>query len=97
MIYLDSSVLAAIFFREPTAARVLSQIGAARHRELIISAWTLIEMAGVGAIKGRVGSVNAMARRQALLFFHRFASATLRTTEVVPGDFRAAASLMDGP
>jgi hypothetical protein len=97
VIYLDSSVLAAIFFREPTAARVLSQIEAARHRDLVISAWTLTEMASVGAIKERVGSVDAATRRQALLFFHRFASATLRTTEVEPGDFRAAASLMDGP
>jgi uncharacterized protein len=97
VIYLDTSVLGAIFFREANASLVLSQIEAIRHRELAISAWTLTEMASVGAIKERVGSVDGVTRRQALLFFHRFASATLRMTEVAPEDFRVAASLMDGP
>ena len=47
--------MGAIFFREPNAALVLSQIEAARPRGLIISAWTLTEMASVGAIRERTG------------------------------------------
>jgi predicted nucleic acid-binding protein len=95
--YLDTSVLGAIFFRESNAALVLSQIEAARPRGLIISAWTLTEMASVGAIKERTGVVDRATRRQALALFQRFVSSSLGMTEIEPADFRAAALLMDGP
>jgi predicted nucleic acid-binding protein len=97
VIYLDTSALGAIFFREPNATLVLNQIEAARTRGLIISAWTLTEMASVGALKERMGVVDRATRRQALAMFQRFASSTLRMTEIEPADFRAAALLMDGP
>ena len=97
MIYVDTSALGAIFFREPNAALVLSQIEAARSRRLIISAWTLTEMASVGAIKERTGVVDRATRRQALALFQRFVSSTLGITEIEPTDFRAAALLTDGP
>jgi predicted nucleic acid-binding protein len=97
VIYLDTSALGAIFFREPNAALVLSQIEAARPRGLIISAWTLTEMASVGALKERMGAVDRATRRQAIAIFQRFASSTLGMTEIEPADFRAAALLMDGP
>ena len=97
MIYLDTSVLGAIFFREPNAAVVLAQIEAARARGLVISAWTLTEMASVGAIKERMATIDRVARRQALAFFQRFASSSLDLTEIEPSDFRASALLMDGP
>lgn len=76
---------------------MLNQIEAARTRGLIISAWTLTEMASVGALKERMGAVDRATRRQALAMFQRFASSTLRMTEIEPADFRAAALLMDGP
>lgn len=72
MIYVDTSALGAIFFREPNAALVLSQIEAARPRGLIISAWTLTEMASVGAIKERTGVMDRATRRQTLALFQRF-------------------------
>jgi uncharacterized protein with PIN domain len=88
VIYLDTSVLGAMFFREPNAALVLNQIEAARPRGLIISAWTLTDMASVGALKERMGAVDRATRRQALAMFQRFASSTLRMTEIEPADFR---------
>jgi predicted nucleic acid-binding protein len=97
VIYLDTSALGAIFFREPNATLVLNQIEAARTRGLIISAWTLTEMASVGALKEGRGAVDRATRRQALAMFQRFASSTLRMTEIEPADFRAAALLIDGP
>ena len=45
MIYLDTSVLGAVFFREPNAALIFGQVKAARFRGLVISAWTLTAMA----------------------------------------------------
>ncbi len=96
MIYLDTSVLGAIFFREPSAALVFGQVKAARARGLVISAWTLTEMASVGAIKERTGVIDHATRQQALLKFHRFASSNLILVEIEPADFRSAAVLIEG-
>ena len=63
----------------------------------MVSAWTLTEMASIGAIKERTGVVDRATRRQALALFQCFVSSTLGMTEIEPSDFRAAAPLMDGP
>ncbi|ANQ83377.1 hypothetical protein dqs_0300 [Azoarcus olearius] len=97
MIYLDTSVLGAIFFREPGAAALVEQLERVRADGLLISAWTLTEMASVGAIKQRTGSIDAALRQQALSNFQRFASAELRTVEVEPADFRTAAVFINCP
>lgn len=97
MIYLDTSVLGAIFFREPGAAALVGQLERIRGEGLLISAWTLTEMASVGGIKQRTGSIDAPLRQRALAHFQRFASAELRTVEVEPADFRAAAVFIDCP
>lgn len=64
---------------------------------LLISAWTLTEMASVAGIKRRTGALDAATCQQALANFQRFASAHLTTAEVEPADFRTAAVLMDSP
>ena len=96
MIYLDTSVLGALFFREPGAAAVLEKLAAARDG-LAVSAWTLTEMASVGAIKERTGQVDAAGRAAALAAFDRFVADTLTLVEIDPGDFRTAAVLLDAP
>ena len=40
MIYLDTSVVGALFFREPGAVRVLDHLELLRREGLVISAWT---------------------------------------------------------
>jgi len=97
VIYLDTSVLGAMFFREPNAALVFGQVKAARSHGLVISAWTLTEMASVGAIKERTGAIDHATRQQALSTFHRFASANLTLVEIEPTDFRSAVALIEGP
>ncbi|MDZ4252532.1 MAG: type II toxin-antitoxin system VapC family toxin [Sulfuritalea sp.] len=97
MIYLDTSVLGAIFFREPGAARLVGRLERQRTGRLMISAWTLTEMASIGGIKQRTGSINAETRQQALANFQRFASTHLSMTEIEPTDFRTAAALIDSP
>jgi predicted nucleic acid-binding protein len=97
VIYLDTSVLGAIFFREPNAALVFGQVKAACFRGLVISACILTEMASVGAIKERTGAINHATRQQALSTFHRFATSNLTLVEIEPADFRAAAVLIEGP
>lgn len=97
MIYIDTSVLAAIFFRESGAADLLARLESQRKKKLMISAWTLTEMAGVGGIKQRTGAIDAATRQQALANFQRFASAHLGTVEIEPADFRTAAVLIESP
>ncbi len=97
MIYLDTSVLGAIFFREPNAVAVTRQIEVARGAGLAISAWTLTEMASVGGVKERTGAIDQATRQRAMAAFQRFVSANLSLTEIEPTDLRSAALLLDGP
>lgn len=97
MIYLDTSVLGALFFREPGAGQLLDRLEPLRRDGLLISAWTLTEMAGIGGIKQRTGAIDAVARQQAMANFQRFVSAELRTVEIEPADFRTAAVFIDAP
>jgi predicted nucleic acid-binding protein len=97
VIYLDTSVLGALFFRKPTAPAILARLESVDDDDLCISAWTLAEMASVGAIKERTRSIDAVRRAEGLAAFNRFVSDSLTLTEVVPGDFRTAAILLDTP
>lgn len=97
MIYLDTSVLGAIFFREPGAPQLVSRLQRLRKNGLAISSWSLTEMASVGGIKRRTGAIDARARQEALANFQRFASLHLSLAEVDPMDFRTAALMLDSP
>ena len=97
MIYIDTSVLGAIFFREPGAAELVARLERQRTGSLMISAWTLTEMASIGGIKQRLGAIDAATRQQALANFQRFASAQFGMTEIEPTDFRTAAVLIESP
>jgi predicted nucleic acid-binding protein len=97
VIYLDTSVLGALFFREPTAPAILERLETTGKGELCVSAWTLAEMASAGAIKERTGSIDAAGRMAGLAAFNRFVSDSLALVEVEPGDFRTAAVLLDAP
>ena len=97
MIYLDTSVLGALFFREPTAPAILARLETVGKDDLCVSAWNLAEMASVGAIKERTGSIDAAVRAAGLTAFNRFVPDSLRLAEVEPRDFRAAIVLLDTP
>lgn len=97
VVYLDTSVLGALFFKEPAAPEILTHLESAPESTLAISAWTLTEMASVGAIKERTGQIGAQDRVASLAAFQRFVTDTLNLVEVEPGDFRTAATLLDLP
>ena len=97
MIYLETSVLGAIFFRESGAANLVAKLESQRKAKLMISAWTLTEMASIGGIKQRTGAIDAETRQQAIANFQRFASMHLVTVEIDPADFRTAAVLIESP
>lgn len=95
MIYLDTSALGALFFRETSAQEVLAALERAGNQTLAVSAWTLTEMASVGAIKERTGQIGSPDRAAGLAAFQRFVTDSLTLVEVDPGDFRTAAALLD--
>jgi uncharacterized protein len=97
MIYLDTSVLGALFFREPVASAILARLETVGQGDLCVSAWNLSEMASVGAIKERTGSIDAADRAAGLAAFNHFVSDSLALAEVEPGNFRAAVVLLDTP
>ncbi len=96
MIYLDTSVLGALFFREPGALELVARLEATGE-SFAVSAWTLAEMASVGAIKERTGQTSPSERAAALAAFHRFVADSTLLSEVDPGDYRTAAVLLDAP
>lgn len=95
MIYVDTSVLGAVFFREATAGAVAAALRGQADEGLAISGWTLTEMASVAAIKERTGAVSPVIRAEAMRAFHRFASTELQVVEVEAFDFRSAAMLIE--
>jgi predicted nucleic acid-binding protein len=96
VIYIDTSVLGAIFFREASAAASVARLEDCSNQSLRISAWSLTEFASIGAIKQRMGHVDATARQYAMATFQRFAPDNLHLAEVDPADFRVAVSIIDG-
>lgn len=97
MIYLDTSVLGALFFREPTASVIVTHLETVSQRDFCVSTWNLAEMASVGAIKERTGNIDAAERAAGLSAFNCFVSDSLTLAEVEPGDFRSAVVLLDTP
>lgn len=97
MIYLDTSILGAVFFREPGAPELVAKLEKQAKQGLTISAWTLTEMSSVGGIKQRIGAIDAATRQQALAKFQRFASKHLGMAEIEPVDFRTAAVFIETP
>lgn len=97
MIYLDTSVLGAIFFREPGARDLVTELEEQPKASLMISAWTLTEMVCIGGIKQRTGAIDWALCQQALANFQRFASRNLGLAEIEPVDFRTAAVFIETP
>lgn len=95
MIYVDTSALGAVFFREATSGAVAAALRSHSAEGLVISGWTLTEMASVGAIKERAGTVSPAVRAEAMRAFQRFASTELQVVEVEAFDYRGAASLVE--
>ncbi|MFM7273676.1 MAG: type II toxin-antitoxin system VapC family toxin, partial [Gammaproteobacteria bacterium] len=90
MHYLDTSVLAAVFFRERGAEALVARLRRWRQRPQLVSSWTLTEVASAGSLKVRTGAIGVSMREEALAHFQRFTSAHLRVVEIDPGDFRVA-------
>jgi hypothetical protein len=93
MVYLDTSVLVALFTNEPkgrSVARWYSQ----ESEALITGAWSLAEFASALSIKQRTRSITSEAAHSAWLLFEEFLASDLRLIEIEPAHYRRAAKLV---
>jgi uncharacterized protein len=90
--YLDTSVLVALFFREPGSVGAQRRIG--QEAEPLLSRWALAEFASAAAFKVRVGHTTETTAREAARRLVRLVDdRALTLIELERDDFAACARL----
>jgi predicted nucleic acid-binding protein len=95
-VYLDTSILIPLFFREPTSLaareRLRKEAGISGVSAITISRWTLTEFASAAAFKIRNGQTDEATTQQALGKLRTIvADGGLSVAEVIAADFERAA------
>jgi hypothetical protein len=92
MVYVDTSVLVALYTREAKSADV-SRWYAACTDDLVSAAWCVTEFASALGIKQRTGQIDAAGAQTAWCQFERFCANDLQLLPVEPASFHRAAVL----
>ena len=92
MVYVDTSVLVALYTREAMSA-VVSRWYAACTDDLISAVWCVTEFASALGIKQRTGQINAAESQTAWQQFERMCANDLHLLPVEPVTFHRAAVL----
>ena len=93
MVYVDTSVLVALFLNELHSVAVADWY-AREKSELVAAAWCITEFASALGIKQRTGAIDAQQARSAWAHFERMVAADLRLLPVAPTNFQRAAELV---
>jgi len=96
MVYVDTSVLVALFVNEPSSAAV-SKWYAACNEELTSAVWCVTEFASALGIKQRTAQINASQGAAAWQAFERFCASDLQLVPVDAATFHRAAVLTLDP
>lgn len=96
MIYVDTSVLVALYTREAKSAAV-SRWYAACTDDLVSAAWCVSEFASALSIKQRTGQINETEAQKAWQQFERMCASDLQLLPVEPVTFHRAAILTLDP
>ena len=97
VVYLDTSVLVALFLNEPSSVAAAKWY-AREKSELVAAAWCIPEFASALGIKQRTGAIDAQQAQGAWTRFERMVAADLRLLPVAPANFHRAAELvLDAP
>ena len=92
MVYVDTSVLVALYLKENKSAAV-SRWYAACTDELVSAVWCVSEFAGALSIKLRTGQIDEAAVQAAWQQFERMCANDLVLLPLEPGTFHRAAVL----
>lgn len=92
MVYVDTSVLVALFTREEKSAAVSAWYGASGE-ELVTAVWCVTEFASALGIKRRTGQMDEEQAREAWRQFERLCAGDLRLLPLEPPAFHRAAAL----
>lgn len=93
MVYVDTSVLVALFLNEPHSLAATDWY-AHETSELAAAAWCVPEFASALGIKQRTGAINAQQAQDAWARFERLIAADLQLLSVEPANFHRAAELV---
>jgi len=93
MVYVDTSVLVALFLNEPHSIAAADWY-AREKGELVAAAWCIPEFASALAIKQRTGAIDAQQAQGAWTRFERMVAADLRLLSVESAHLRRAAELV---
>lgn len=93
MVYVDTSVLVALFLNEPHSLAATDWY-AHETSELAAAAWCVPEFASALGIKQRTGAINAQQAQNAWARFERLIAADLQLLSVEPANFHRAAELV---
>ena len=93
MVYVDTSVLVALFLNEPNSQAVTDWY-AHEMSELAAAAWCVPEFASALGIKQRTGAIDTQQAQGAWERFERMVAADLKLLPVEPTNFHRAAGLV---
>jgi predicted nucleic acid-binding protein len=93
MVYVDTSVLVALFLNEPHSLAATDWY-VHETSELAAAAWCVPEFASALGIKQRTGAINAQQAQDAWARFERLIAADLQLLSVEPANFHRAAELV---
>jgi predicted nucleic acid-binding protein len=95
MLYLDTSLIVAVFSNEVGSAPLRQWLVGQPPDDLAISDWTTTEVSSALAIKIRTGRITVDQRALALAAFNQFARENVAVFAIVGDHFRAAARIAD--
>ena len=93
MVYVDTSVLVALFTNEATAQRITTWF-AEESRPLVSGVWCVTEFASALALKQRTLQINGKQRNAAWKVFNQFCGQSLRVLPIDRDIFNQAAHLI---
>lgn len=90
MLYLDTSLLVAVFTDEAAADRLLAWLKRSQSEGLTISEWVATEFSAALSMKIRTKHIDESYRARAFALFERMAADSMRVTTVTDAHFRSA-------